>query len=567
MPRIPADAQVTIVFAQSREIALAANLPRPFVAILPDFEQYNDFGRIFVARMVFAGMDNPPAVFRFRLMVRGFNRTSDALNAILDGADIRPIEEVQAEFASLLPDSEQYRRFVAHLGFNVAIASLRRLGDAVVVKMENEDQVRLELIRSRDFYLGAIRPDGAYSALKRGSRYFRSVVPPAVEDAAQGQLRFSAQLRSAHNRCEIVFDFGPDPIFKTRTNVLIGKNGTGKTQLLKAMVKALTTDDPEREAENAPIFDPPLAVSRVIVFSSIPDDPFPKQIGAWLGIDYEHFAVNYLERDRPDTLLDSLVTCIRDDEDRRIAEAENDPDRQDILREGLRAIGIWHELHLPLNPPQPDEGLPDEIEVNGRHYFPIHRRLGEQNSLYLLQRIDWDRLPIVLDSEREVRALSSGEISVVRLTAQLVSSIERGSFLILDEPENHLHPNFVSDVMSLLQLLLEKTNSVAMIATHSAYVVREVPRHRVHVLKLEDHEIQIARPRMQTFGASIDTISQFVFGDTDLAHRYQQRLETWADEVGREMGIDAIIEQFGNLLNSESLSIIAERIKANGAAD
>lgn len=127
-------------------------------------------------------------------------------------------------------------------------------------------------------------------------------MPRDVQDAAQGQLRFTAQLRSAVNRYELDLDFGEDPIFKTRTNVLIGKNGTGKTQLLKAMIDALTTADPNRPADNAPAFDPPLEVSRVIVFSSVPDDPFPKQIGAWLGIDYEHFAVNYAERDRPDTL-------------------------------------------------------------------------------------------------------------------------------------------------------------------------------------------------------------------------------------------------------------------------
>ncbi|NOV20406.1 hypothetical protein E5S70_30870 [Ensifer adhaerens] len=567
MPRIPADAEVTIVFARNREAAIAADLQRPYVAVLPDPEQFNDFGRIYMARMMFAGLGDPPVTLRFRLMVQGFDHTSEALTAILEGADVRAIDEVQQEFASLLPESNQYRKIVSQLGFDAAIASLRRLGDAVVVKMENEDQPRLELISSRNFFLGIIRASGAFSALKRGSRYFRQVMPPDVQDAAQGQLRFTAQLRSAQNRYELDLDFGEDPIFKTRTNVLIGKNGAGKTQLLKSMIDALTTADPNRPAVNAAAFDPPLEVSRVIVFSSVPDDPFPKQIGAWLGIDYEHFAVNYAERDRPDTLLDSLVTCVRNDNDRRLAQGANDDDRIDMLRKALNAIGIWHQLHLPLVPPEADEGLPHEMEIDGRHYFPIGRGLGEQNSLFLLQRIDWNRLPIVLDGDRQVRALSSGEISLVRLTAQLVSSIEQGSLLILDEPENHLHPNFVSDVMGLLQYLLETTRSVAIIATHSAYVVREVPRHRVHVLTLDDRNIQIVRPRMQTFGASIDTISQFVFGDTNLTHRYQDRLEAWADEVGQGIGIDAVVERFGDQLNAESLSIIAERLKQNDAGN
>lgn len=167
MPRIPADARVTIVFAQNRDAVVAAELPRPYVAVFPDPEQFNDFGRIYLARMMFAGLDGPPTIFRFRLMVRGFNRTSDAIAEILGGANIRPIREVQQEFATLLPERDQYRQIVSQLGFEAAVASLRQLGDAVVVKIEDQDQPRLELIRSRDFFLGIIRAGGAFSALKR----------------------------------------------------------------------------------------------------------------------------------------------------------------------------------------------------------------------------------------------------------------------------------------------------------------------------------------------------------------------------------------------------------------
>src|SRR5690606_24299922 len=129
--------------------------------------------------------------------------------------------------------------------------------------------------------------------------------------------------------------------------------------------------------------------------------------------------------------------------------------------------------------------------------------------------------------------------------------------VLLDEPETHLHPNYVSDMMEILYDLLDATGSVAVIATHSAYVVREVSRENVNVVSVDDGVISIARPRLQTFGASIDTISQFVFGDTSQDHRFEAVLTNWAQEQGRAMGLDAIIAQYGATLNPESLSLIA----------
>lgn len=194
-------------------------------------------------------------------------------------------------------------------------------------------------------------------------------------------------------------------------------------------------------------------------------------------------------------------------------------------------------------------------------FFAVRRGLNEQNSLRLIQRLDWSRSPVVFSDDGGFRRLSSGETAMLRLAIQMSEAIEEGSLLLLDEPENHLHPNYVSQAMSLLHQVLVATKSIAIIATHSAYVVREVPRQRVHILSLDDREISIASPRLQTFGASVDMISQFVFGDTNMDHRYQQALEKWALTTGREIGIDQVIADYGQTLNPESLSLIASTIR------
>lgn len=118
-------------------------------------------------------------------------------------------------------------------------------------------------------------------------------------------------------------------------------------------------------------------------------------------------------------------------------------------------------------------------------------------------------------------------------------------------------------MLEVLSVLLEQTNSVAIIATHSPYVVREISRENVNVMTLEKKQVFINIPRMQTFGDSIDTISQFVFGDSSESHHFQQTLDKIADTLGLEEGIDAVVEKFGTHLNSESMSYIARRVRKN----
>lgn len=449
-----------------------------------------------------------------------------------------------------------YRDVINALGFELGVSALRIMHDATVARVEGNDPLLLELTNSEDFHLGVLRNGGAYDALRRGGRYFRPDPPIAVEDLASNFV-FSASMPIADNPYTLPFRFDDDGIFRDRTSVLIGRNGVGKTRLLKAIIDGLYKSNvPDRPRQR---FLPALQPSRIIVFSSVPTDPFPRSIGAWHGVDYEYFAVNSEVHDRTDSLLASLIACRKTDQ-RNVFGEEQDKSRMDVIQEVLEPIGLWRGLHVPLRVRNAEDTLPHVIEVEGQSYFPIRRILGEQNSILLIQQIDWDRKAIILDDHVQERQLSSGEYAMLRFAAQAASAIEQGSLLLLDEPETHLHPNFISNLMEMLDNLLQSTGSIAIIATHSAYVVRETPRDRVNVLTLENRQIRIDRPRMQTFGATIDSISQFVFGDTAISHSFQKTLAGWADQIGRDLGIDGVIEQYGTQLNSESLSFIARRL-------
>ncbi|MBY3201340.1 AAA family ATPase [Rhizobium laguerreae] len=557
---IPAEGEVTVVIARTVAMAHAANLDRPFVAVVPNFDDWNDYGLRLFAHYVVGSAQGPDIDDgHFRMMVEGQARTATALIDALGDQDIVSVENIGGSFVSLFPDTDQYRDLVSKLGFGPAMTALRRLGDAVILNIEESDPHLLELTRSEEFHLGVLRMTGSYAALQRGSRYFRPTPPPEVEDAAHS-FTFSTTLPSADNEYSIDFNFEEDPIFQDRAAVLIGKNGTGKTKLLRSMISGLTED--VAGGHVPPItFDPEFQATRVLVFSSVPNDPFPRHIGAWHGIDYEYFAIgSQSNHPRDDGTLAALASCLRGDRGVQFGDAENHIGRMDLIKLALDSLGLWTNLHVPLVAKEPED-LPHVIVLKGLKLFPIRQNLNEQNTLKLIQRFDYLATPIVLDDDGDVMGLSSGEMSMLRLAVQMAAAIEPGCLLLLDEPENHLHPNFVSQAMELLHQVLSATKSVAIVATHSAYIVREVPRQRVHILTLEDREITIASPRLQTFGASVDTISQFVFGDTSIDHRYQRALEKWALTAGRAMGIEQVIAEHGKDLNPESLSLIASTIQ------
>jgi hypothetical protein len=258
----------------------------------------------------------------------------------------------------------------------------------------------------------------------------------------------------------------------------------------------------------------------------------------------------------------SLIDCLRADGD---AQGYGYQDAMELLNTVLEPLGIARNLYVELNDPLEPDTLPQPVSIDGRNFLPLFRRMNEQRNLHLYARIRADRPPIIVTGGLQTRNLSSGEVALLRFAAQAVASLRRGTVFLFDEPETHLHPNYISQFMEMLDRLLEQSGSVALIATHSAYVVREVPARRVRLItsSTEDGQISIDPPTMQTFGASIDTISQFVFSDIGPKHRFQHVLEKYIEDNPDET-VARIRERFAEDLNPETLSYIAELVERRG---
>ncbi|WHU05022.1 AAA family ATPase [Sphingomonas sp. NIBR02145] len=568
MPRIPADSDIPIYLSLSRAGAQQRAIEGRALVIVPDDRGFNDFGAIYRADLHLVGVMDTGAPLRMRLMIEGHPRTRSYLIDQLGLTDMhgnrprRRLDRIQSPFVSVLQSESDYRRLVSLLGFDDAIGCLRRMHDAVLARLENEagDAATLQLTRTIDFHQGALRDEGTWAAFRQGDRYLTPNRPPDVDEAA-GSFTVKADLRGMVGEHVLDADFGEDFPLARRTLVLVGRNGTGKTRLFEAMIDGLRIAPPweaEFDIDRAATFNPRPDFSRLIVFSSVASDPYPQSLPPWEGIDYRYHRMIGARGGEGGGLTMALVDCLRADTD---IQGFGRSGAMELLNTVLEPLGISDSLYVELSEATEPDTLPPPTRINGRDYFPLLRRMNEQRNLQLYARINTDRPPIVMAGHARPRHLSSGEVALMRFAAYAVASLRRGTIFLFDEPETHLHPNYISQFMEMLDELLEQSGSIALIATHSAYVVREVPARRVRMITRDpdDDTIMIDPPTMQTFGASVDTISQFVFSDIGPKHRFQHLLEQYVED-NPEATLPQIRRRFAEDLNPETLSYLAELV-------
>ena len=93
----------------------------------------------------------------------------------------------------------------------------------------------------------------------------------------------------------------------------------------------------------------------------------------------------------------------------------------------------------------------------------------------------------------------------------LVARIQQNTLVLFDEPETHLHPNAVAHLFNVMNKMLKRYNSFAIIATHSPIVLQEIPRKRVILLTREGNSTISTNMQFETFGENISELTKHVF--------------------------------------------------------
>ncbi|MFD5021068.1 AAA family ATPase [Paenibacillus sp. NPDC058367] len=156
---------------------------------------------------------------------------------------------------------------------------------------------------------------------------------------------------------------------------------------------------------------------------------------------------------------------------------------------------------------------------------------------------------------------SSGHSIVLLTIANLINELEESTVVLLDEPESHLHPPLLSTFTRILSNLLVKRNAIGIIATHSPVVIQEIPRKCVWIFNRYGPNLKFEKPEIETFGENINTLTREVFSYeltnsgfhkllADAASEYdnyEEALESFNDELG--MQAQAILKA---LINKEN---------------
>ena len=158
--------------------------------------------------------------------------------------------------------------------------------------------------------------------------------------------------------------------------------------------------------------------------------------------------------------------------------------------------------------------------------------------------------------------LSSGHQVIMISLIQLVERITERTLVILDEPENHLHPPLLSAFIRALSDLLINQNGVAIVATHSPVILQEVPKSCVWRINRSGYEVSTNRLDIESFGATIGSLTHEVFGLEVNNSGFHKML---IDEINNGLEYNQIVDKFNNELGDEAKSLlrtmIHERIK------
>ena len=290
----------------------------------------------------------------------------------------------------------------------------------------------------------------------------------------------------------IKFDFGN--VYRednlNRIIALIGNNGVGKTTVLCQLAKALVDNDQGRFNPGIPVFSKVIAASYSIFdnFYSVKD------------ISY-----NY-------------VYC-------------GMQQNRKIMTDGELAHRRCESLKLLKKKPNGHEILKD----------------------YLDRVIDKDIVCLMYDDknclseekiQKEYKKLSSGQTMLMNLIVEILAHIRQNTLILIDEPEVHLHPKGITEMVYIIDSLCKYYSSCCIMATHSPVVIQELLSRNVIVMDREVDGGPVVRPmRIESMGENLTTITQEVFGRNQKEPLYVKRIR---EMVENYLSIDDVLKVVQN---------------------
>lgn len=314
--------------------------------------------------------------------------------------------------------------------------------------------------------------------------------------------KFNYNYRPQYSNDHIIipFNFDEGIAIKNRIYCFIGKNGAGKTNLLSSLAKELGNIKSDKFFPIKPIY------SKIFTISYSIYDRFEIPFGN------ELFNYTYCGLKKRDGSIKNT--------DELIEEFTNSSNK--IISRGL--FEDWRRILENFLPP-------DIIEI-----ISIVSTSNDKNNIILN--------PLVYKYIKD--KLSSGQSAILYSLTEILAKIRYDSIILFDEPETHLHPNAISNLINSLFLLVEKFESYCIIATHSPIVVREISSKNVFVLERIENNAYIRNLSIESLGENLTSITNEVFGNKEVIKHFEkiiQKLKNSGysnDQIIKELKVENI---------------------------
>ena len=398
-----------------------------------------------------------------------------------------------------------------------------------------------EAIESDTFQLKFLLRAGSFYAFHNAESILSGLINEDISGISKSIL-LEYQLDGFKNKHRINLKYESDSLIPKRINILIGKNGVGKSQALTKFSRlALQMTNEKGTLKDTESTDGRPMINRMIAIGTPGEtvNTFPGERISQQKIFYRRLSFTRGSRSKQSRgITEALIQLGRNEES---------------IKGKSRWSFFWDAISTCL--PVKKIGILNK----NKELIPLSSfaSLDESESTARFSKeFDRNSEPKFCGGET-INPLSSGQLTFFKFALQCSLYIENGSFVLMDEPETHLHPNMISDFVAMLDSLLEATGSQALIATHSAYFVREVSREQVHVFQVkQDNMIDVVPPRLRTFGSDIDSISQFVF-EEDIDSRLTSKIlrnlgnvtfDKVAEELEKELSLSALMDLQSRML-------------------
>jgi hypothetical protein len=294
---------------------------------------------------------------------------------------------------------------------------------------------------------------------------------------------------------QVEFEFSKKGVSGNRIYAIIGKNGTGKTQLITSLPLDISRKKEDRFVPRAPFFSKVIAVS----YSIFDQFEIPKKSTSF----------NY-------------VYC-----------GLKKSGEEQFTERGLalRFYSSWRKIQSQGRLESWKRVLSNFIGLNEIDSFIVPGNISSGEQAF---KVD----PTLFQETK--RKFSSGQSIVFYIITEIVANIRYDSLLLYDEPETHLHPNAITELIYLIHELVNEFQSYCIIATHSPVIIRELFSKNVYVLDRTE-DIPTIRPiGIESFGEDIGVLTDEVFGNKEVPKQYKKIID---DLAFARNSFDQIVER------------------------